>query len=67
VPFVDCTKASKSATPRSSDISQGWTQELLHRYPTAELLGAASAADLDAIAYLPAQHIEPLLPFENAM
>jgi transposase len=43
------------------DISQGWVLELLHRYPTAALLGAASAADLDAIAYLPAQQIEPLL------
>jgi transposase len=43
------------------DISQGWVLELIHRYPTAELLGAASATDLDAIAYLPAKQIEPLL------
>lgn len=43
------------------DISQGWVLELVHRYPTAERLGAASAADLDSIAYLPARHIEPLI------
>jgi transposase len=43
------------------DVSQGWVLELAHRYPTAALLGAASSADLDAIAYLPAKQIEPLL------
>jgi hypothetical protein len=43
------------------DISQGWVLELVHRYPSAALLGAASAADLDAIAYLPGSQIEPLL------
>jgi transposase len=43
------------------DISQGWVLELTHRYPTAALLGSASSADLDDIAYLPAQQIEPLL------
>lgn len=43
------------------DISKGWVLELIHRYPTAALLGAATAEDLDAIAYLPAKHIEPLL------
>jgi transposase len=43
------------------DISQGWALELIHRYPTAALLGAASAAGLDAIAYLPARQIGPLL------
>jgi transposase len=43
------------------DISQGWVLELVHRYPTAELLAAASTADLDAIAYLPSKQIEPLL------
>ena len=43
------------------DISQGWVVELIHRYPTATLLGSASSADLDAIAYLPAKQIEPLL------
>ena len=43
------------------DISQGWVLELLHRYPTAPLLGAVASADLDAIAYLPSAQIEPLL------
>lgn len=43
------------------DISQGWVLELVHRYPTAVLLGSASSADLDAITYLPAKQIEPLL------
>jgi len=43
------------------DISMGWVLELIHRYPTASLLGAAKAEDLDAIAYLPTRHIEPLL------
>src|SRR5262245_32569702 len=43
------------------DVSQGWLLELIHRYPTAPLLGAAKAEDLDAIAYLPVKQIEPLL------
>src|SRR5262249_20373952 len=43
------------------DVSQGWVLELVHRYPTAGLLGAAKAEDLDAIAYLPVKQIEPLL------
>jgi transposase len=43
------------------DLSQGWVLELVHRYPTAALLAAATAADLDAIAYLPARQIAPLL------
>lgn len=43
------------------DISKGWVLELVHRYPTASLLAAARPEDLDAIAYLPTRHIEPLL------
>src|SRR5207249_11955919 len=43
------------------DISKGWVLELIHRYPTASLLAAATPGDLDAIAYLPARHIDPLL------
>jgi transposase len=43
------------------DVSRGWVLELIHRYPTAPLLGAASASDLGAIAYLPGKQIEPLL------
>jgi transposase len=48
------------------DISKGWVLELIHRYPTAPLLAAATAEDLDAIAYLPAGHIEPLLEHARA-
>jgi transposase len=43
------------------DIATGWVLELVHRYPTAPLLAAASAADLGRIPYLPDQHIAPLL------
>jgi transposase len=43
------------------DLTQGWVLELVHRYPTAPLLAAASAADLAAIPYLPEKHITPLL------
>jgi transposase len=49
-----------------ADISKGWVLELIHRYPTATLLGAASPEDLDAIAYLPTRHIEPLLRLARA-
>jgi transposase len=48
------------------DIPKGWVLELIHRYPTAALLGAATAEDLDAIAYLPAKHIGPLLQHARA-
>ncbi len=43
------------------DIAKGWVLELLHRYPTATLLAQAKAEDLAAIAYLPDQHVAPLL------
>jgi transposase len=43
------------------DLSAGWVLELIHRYPTAALLAAARPEHLDAIAYLPAKHIDPLL------
>jgi len=43
------------------DVSQGWVLELVHRYPTAQLLAAAAEDDLAAIPYLPDQHIAPLL------
>jgi transposase len=48
------------------DISKGWVLELIHRYPTAPLLGAATPDDLDAIAYLPDKHIDPLLQHARA-
>src|SRR6516225_6635852 len=43
------------------DISVGWVLELVHRYPTAQLLGRAAASDLDNIPYLPDRHIDVLL------
>lgn len=48
------------------DPAQGWVLELLHRYPSAALLAAASADDLAAIPYLPHQHIDPLLQHARA-
>ena len=43
------------------DIAAGWVLELLHRYPTASLLAAASVAELEAIPYLPHRQIDALL------
>jgi transposase len=43
------------------DLSQGWVLELVHRYPTARLLAAASDQDLSAIPYLPDRHVPRLL------
>jgi transposase len=43
------------------DLAAGWVLELIHRYPTATRLAHATDADLDDVAYLPAQHRAPLL------
>jgi transposase len=43
------------------DISTGWVLELLHRYPSAGLLAAASAQQLADVPYLSHQHIASLL------
>jgi transposase len=43
------------------DIARGWVLELVHRYPTAPLLAAASEGDLAAIPYLPDRHSADLL------
>src|SRR5262249_28120913 len=43
------------------DLAQGWVLELVHRYPTAPLLAAATAADLAAIPYLPDHQVSALL------
>jgi hypothetical protein len=43
------------------NIAVGWVLELLHRYPSAPLLAAASGADLESIPYLPHRHIDALL------
>jgi len=42
------------------DIAVGWVLELLHRYPTAPLLAAASVAEVENIPYLPHRHIDAL-------
>ncbi len=46
---------------RTKDVAAGWVLELVHRYPTAALLGAATPEDLSNIPYLPGQQVEPLL------
>jgi transposase len=43
------------------DIAAGWVLELVHRYPTAPRLAAATAAQVGAVPYLPDEQIEPLL------
>jgi transposase len=43
------------------DIALGWVLELLHRYPTAQLLAAASADELGSTPYLPHDRIPDLL------
>src|SRR5262249_51826232 len=43
------------------DLAGGWVLELVHRYPTAARLAAASARDLGDIPYLPDHQVEPLL------
>jgi hypothetical protein len=43
------------------DLATGWVLEMVHRYPTAQLLARAAAGDLEDIPYLPHQHIEALL------
>jgi transposase len=43
------------------DVATGWVLELLHRYPTARLLAAATTADLEAVPYLPHERVGVLL------
>jgi transposase len=43
------------------DIATGWVLEMLHRYPTAQLLAAATPHDLGAIPYLPETLVDSLL------
>jgi transposase len=45
----------------TKDLAAGWVLELVHRYPTAPLLAAATPTDLAQIAYLPDRHVAPLL------
>jgi transposase len=44
----------------TKDVTAGWVLELVHRYPTAPLLAAATPPDLSAIPYLPNQHVATL-------
>jgi transposase len=48
------------------DLAAGWVLELLHRYPTAPRLAQATAADLDAIPYLPQKQRTALLDHARA-
>jgi transposase len=48
------------------DLAAGWVLELIHRYPTAPLLAAATPTDLAQIAYLPDKHVAPLLEHARA-
>ena len=43
------------------DVTTGWVLELLTRYPTARRLAPATAADLQAIPYLPHDRVAGLL------
>jgi transposase len=43
------------------DIAVGWVLELVHRFPTAELLAAANEQQVGDVPYLPDKHISPLL------
>ena len=43
------------------DITAGWVLELLHRYPTAPLLAAASVAEIENVPYLPHARSDALL------
>jgi transposase len=43
------------------DITAGWVLELLHRYPTAPLLAAASVAEIENVPYLPHAQIDALV------
>jgi transposase len=45
----------------TKDLAAGWVLELVHRYPTAQLLATVTPTDLANIAYLPAKHVAALL------
>jgi transposase len=50
----------------TQDVAAGWVLELVHRYPTATLLAAATPQDLSAIPYLPHAHVDALLDHARA-
>src|SRR5262249_14021909 len=43
------------------DLTAGWVLELLHRYPTAPLLAAASVAEVEKVPYLPQAQSDAVL------
>src|SRR5262249_26889597 len=45
----------------TKELAAGWVLELVHRYPTAPLLAAATPTDLGNVAYLPDKQVAPLL------
>jgi transposase len=45
----------------TKDVAAGWVLELVHRYPTAALLAAATEQDVANIPYLPQRHVTALL------
>jgi transposase len=47
----------------TKDLAAGWVLELVHCYPTAPLLAAATPTDLAQIAYLPDKHVASLLEY----
>lgn len=48
------------------DLSLGWVLELVHRYPTAPLLAAATLNDLGHIPYLPDERRDALLHYARS-
>jgi transposase len=50
----------------TKDLAAGWVLELVHRYPTAALLAAATDEQLGRIPYLPDAQITPLLEHARA-
>jgi transposase len=45
----------------TKDLAAGWVLELVHCYPTARHLAAATPSDLGNIPYLPEKHVAALL------
>ena len=45
------------------DLTAGWVLELLHRFPTAPLLAAASVTEIENVPYLPHAQIDALLQY----
>jgi transposase len=50
----------------TKDVAAGWVLELVHRYPTAARLAAASETDISNIPYVPGGQVAPLLGHARA-